>query len=190
MTLGDGAAAGASQSREDEFSAFYRANYQSALQLIRFRISGGDAEALLADCFLVAWQHFSRTGELWRGWFFGVVRNKIGDFYRAGQRREMLVDDWDPHESIHDPSANQVVSLDVWRTLRRLPSQHCEPLLLAFWCDLSSAEAAQALGIRESTLRVRLHRAKRAFLSEYEPGAAQATGESGKGVAAWIAQND
>lgn len=62
MTLGDGAAAGASQSREDEFSAFYRANYQSALQLIRFRISGGDAEALLADCFLVAWQHFSRTG--------------------------------------------------------------------------------------------------------------------------------
>lgn len=120
-----------------------------------------------------------------------MVRNKIGDFYRAAQRRETLVDDWDPYESLDDPLVLQMSSIDVWRALRRLPSQHCEPLLLTFWCDLTSAEAAQALGIREGTLRVRLHRAKRAFLCEYCPdGVAPATSDSAKGVAAWIAQSD
>lgn len=119
------------------------------------------------------------------------MRNKIGDFYRAAERRETLVDDWDPYQSLDDPLVRQLASIDVWRILRRLPSQHSEPLLLAFWCDLTSAEAAQALGIREGTLRVRLHRAKRAFLSEYgSESSAAASGEADKGVAAWIAQSD
>lgn len=148
----------------EEFEAFYRANYQAALSFARCRASDADCEALVADAFLVTWLHFQVAGELNRGWFYGVLRNKIGDFYRSARRREVLVEVPDAEHAAEDPTSGADLHIDVMQALQTLPASYSEPLILAYWCDLSGAEAARVLGISSGALRVRLHRAQRAFL--------------------------
>lgn len=176
-----------SRSSADDFAAFYRCNYQAALNLVRCRTVGCDCEALVADSFLIAWQHLEDTGELNRGWFFGVVRNRIGDFYRSGRRREIASDPCVFMPAIEDPGHRSDTRMDVHRALQTLSPIHSEPLLLVYWCDLTGAEAADALGIREGTLRVRLHRAQRAFSREYERGMDSTQDVDTQEVGTWIA---
>jgi RNA polymerase sigma-70 factor (ECF subfamily) len=153
----------------EEFAAFYRSNYQPALSFVRCRATAADCEALVADSFLVAWQHHQLTGNLTRGWLYGVLRNKIGDYYRSARRRETSTQDLDPYRPTNDdPTSKSDDHLDVLKVLRSLPAAHSEPLILIYWCDLTSPEAAKALGVHEGTLRVRLHRAHRAFLKAYD----------------------
>lgn len=151
----------------EAFAAFFRANYGPVLALVRYRTSG-DCEAIVADSFLVAWQHYRLTSELNRAWLFGVARNKIGDSYRSAKRREVPVADLALVPDEADPAAQWEARAEVRRVLRALPARHSEPLILAYWCDLDSGEAAAALGVHPGTFRVRLHRAHRAFLSEFD----------------------
>ena len=144
------------------FTAFFEKNHSSAISFVRCRMDG-DSESLVADAFLVAWQHFQTTGELNRGWFYGVLRNKIGDHYRSARRREDLTPDPEFAQTGIDPGDRTPTRLDVLKVLRSLPAMYSEPLILAYWCDMSGSEAALALGVREGTFRVRLHRAHRAF---------------------------
>jgi RNA polymerase sigma-70 factor (ECF subfamily) len=137
----------------DTFAAFYRENYQAALNLVRCRAERADHEAIVADAFLVAWQHQQASGGLSRAWFYGVVRNKIGDFYRSARRREVPTEFVETHQSAADQSSRSDDQLDVQRVLRSLPAADSEPLILAYWCGLSAAEAARALGIREGNFR-------------------------------------
>lgn len=173
---------------EARFTAFYRAHRADALRFARFRAAGCDAEALVVDAFLLAWQRLAASGELSPGWLYQVLRNKIGDYYRSASRRtapvspEELPDDaWFP-----DPADDLARRADVRRALRSLSTTHAEALLLAYWCDLSGAEAARALGLREGAFRARLLRAKRAFAEAYDgdPVTERA------GVLAWIASSD
>ena len=173
----------------DEFTAFYRKHYQPALSLAHCRASGADCEALVADAFLVAWQHCELTGTVTAGWFYGVLRNKIGDFYRSARRRETPTQDLSVYCAAGtDPTARSDEQLDVLRVLSGLSPTHSEPLILTYWCDLSGAEAARALGVREGTLRVRLHRAHRAFLEAYDQQQGRAA--TIEEVTPWIVQND
>lgn len=170
----------------EEFSVFYRTNYQSALNLVRCRIEG-DSEAVVADSFLATWQHLQLTGELSRGWLFGVIRNKIGDHYRSAQRREASTAELDLIPATQDSTNQSDARIDASRILKALPATYSEPLILAYWCDLSGTEAARALGVREGTLRVRLHRAHRAFLKEADRQARAET-VAQEGVTPWTVQ--
>jgi RNA polymerase sigma-70 factor (ECF subfamily) len=173
----------------EEFSAFYRRNYQPALNLARCRAASADCEALVADSFLVTWQHYQLTGSLTRGWFYGVLRNKIGDFYRSARRRETSTSDFDAYSpTTDDPASGSDAHLDVLRVLQSLPAVHSEPLIMIYWCDLPGSEAATALGVREGTFRVRLYRAQRAFLKAYD----QQNGRAAtlEEVTPWTVQSD
>lgn len=176
---------------KERFTEFYRATRPSALLFVQVRAAAADGEALVEDAFLLTWQHLAATGELRAGWFYQVLRNKIGDFYRSAKRGTVpvapaeLPDDASPY----DLSASVARREDVRRVLRSLPETHAEVLLLAFWCDLSGAEAARALNIREGTFRARLLRARNAFLTAYDASAGTAP-EAREGVMAWIALSD
>lgn len=171
-----GAQASSTHTAADEFAAFYRKNYRAALNFARCRAAGADCEGLVADSLLVTWQHFQRTGNLTAGWLYGVLRNKIGDYYRSARRREMPTQDLDIYRLTDvDPTSRSDDHLDVLRVMHSLPAAHSEPLILIYWCDLSGAEAARALGVRDGTLRVRLHRAQRAFLKAFDQQPGRAT---------------
>lgn len=155
-----------------DFSDFYRDNYRAALRYVLYRTTTCDTEALVADAFLLAWQHLLAHGEINRAWLFCVLRNKIGDHYRAAARDATHTDriqQLHPEEPGADPSSASDVRLDVHRVLNELKPHESEALALSFWADLSTREAAKVVGISHVAYRVRLTRAKKKFMAAYSP---------------------
>ncbi|MEA5054787.1 MAG: sigma-70 family RNA polymerase sigma factor [Propionicimonas sp.] len=153
----------------ERFTAFYGHMYNPMRSLLARTAVGADQEAVLHDAFEVAWRHLLKTGNLDRRWFVQVVRNKVGDFYRAAARREHPVDGLailEPGQPVDaaDAWANRV---DVQQAMLRLPVDTYEVLVLALWCDLPTAEAAAVLGISPTAFSTRLSRAKQAFAAQY-----------------------
>lgn len=175
------------------FTAFFNRMQNPMLALLARTAVGADQEALLEDAFEVAWRHLLETGRLDRAWFVQVVRNKVGDFYRAAARREQPVDALafpDPSQ-LRDPTDGWGEHVDVRRAMRRLPVDKFEVLVLRFWCDLSNAEAASILGISATAFGTRLSRAKHAFRAECLREHASVNGEVvPEEVLSWIAQSD
>lgn len=176
-----------------QFTAFFRQLYGPMRHLLARTAVGADQEALLQDAFEVAWRHLAETGRLDRPWFVQVVRNKVGDFYRAAARRELSVDALTMPEPIqlHDPTGSWGVRMDVHQAMYRLPVDRFEVLVLSLWCDLSNADAAAVLGISSTALSTRLSRAKQAFMAEYTLQGAASPDDAvvPEGVNSWIAQN-
>lgn len=51
-------------------------------------------------------------------------------------------------------------SLDLYRAIQRLPARQCACVVLHHLAGWPAAEVAEALGCREATVRVHLHRAR------------------------------
>jgi RNA polymerase sigma factor (sigma-70 family) len=62
-----------------------------------------------------------------------------------------------------DPAVAATARSDVMRALLALPAGQRQALVLTEWLGMNSAEAGRALGIRPSSVRARVHRAKAAF---------------------------
>lgn len=54
----------------------------------------------------------------------------------------------------------------IFGLLNDLPSSQAEALALVYGCDLTSTEAASVLGVRDTTFRKRLERARAAFAAK------------------------
>lgn len=165
-----GAGARNDASRSDKqatFEAFYRHNYASTLRYVLTHTSNADAEALVAEAYLLAWTRFLTHNTLSRPWLFTVIKNKVGDHYRSTARRETSRAEPEPRP-IDDPAPITDLKVDIGRVLQRLKPDHREALIMAYWFDLPTAEAAQLLGVSHVAYRVRLTRAKRAFLKDLE----------------------
>jgi RNA polymerase sigma-70 factor (ECF subfamily) len=54
----------------------------------------------------------------------------------------------------------------VQRLLEALPASYRTPIVLRYWYDMSYREIAETMGVTESTIKTRLHRA-RAKLAKY-----------------------
>lgn len=158
-------------SSESRFAQFFRAHYLPAVGLTQWRAPGSDAEAIVAEAFLVAWQRALAGEELSVPWFYRTLRNKIGDHYRSHQRRELPVDDLQPlgvdlaGDTYEEIVVNRILIYDI---LNDIPLKHAEPLALVYGCDLSQQDAAKALGISHGALRKRLERARVVFASKVE----------------------
>ena len=151
------------------FSVFYRAHYVAAVGLAHWRAPGCDAEAIVAEAFLAAWQHAVGGGEVTRPWFFRTLRNKIGDYYRSHQRRESCVSDLvqvGMDQAVDGDEEIIVQRMMIYGLLNDLPSSQAEALALVYGCDLTSTEAAGVLGVRDTTFRKRLERARAAFAAK------------------------
>ncbi|MFT3888104.1 MAG: sigma-70 family RNA polymerase sigma factor [Arachnia sp.] len=179
------------RSFEGRFTDFYRETRPTALRFVQFRARGADHEGILEESFLLVWKRLTATGELSVGWFYQVLRNKIGDFYRSTGRTAIPVCTEDLPEVASPYDLAHVVAqrADVRRVLSELSTVHAEVLLLAYWCDLSGSEAARALGVSEGAFRARLVRARRAFAEEYGV-AGEGARTAHEGVLAWIASSD
>jgi RNA polymerase sigma factor (sigma-70 family) len=65
-----------------------------------------------------------------------------------------------------DPATAAAARSDVLRALLSLPAGQRQALVLTAWLGLDSAEAGRVLGIRPSSVRARVHRARAAFREE------------------------
>jgi RNA polymerase sigma-70 factor (ECF subfamily) len=152
------------------------------------RVRGAEiAQDLVQEAFLAALrshQNFAgRSSE--RTWLFGILKNKIVDYYRKLGREtsftdmEFLSDEFSekfvdggwihsdaPKEWKPDPDV-VVHRSDFWMTMNsclgKIPDRVAKVFMLREMDDLSTREICQSLAISESNLWVMLHRARMAL---------------------------
>lgn len=172
------------------FEAFYRRHVDAVLKFVVRRVSDPHLAAdLTADIFLAVLDS-ADTYSPGRGsevaWLYGVARNVVSAQYRKASREaratgrlaaRRLMDD--------DDLARMEERIDAERQMRSaleamegLPEGERAVLELVAIDQLTVTEAAEALGIRQVTARVRLHRARRALAHFTSPSAVYSEGRA------------
>lgn len=142
------------------FEALYREYYSLVLSTCERRTDDREAaEELAQDVFRVAWQRISEGTEVDLAWLYVTARNMVGNEYRRRERATALAE-----KASADLAASSQREYgagdEVREAMSHLSDQDRELLAMAYWDELSGAEMAQILGVREGTIRVRLTRAR------------------------------
>ncbi|MBO9532115.1 MAG: sigma-70 family RNA polymerase sigma factor [Solirubrobacteraceae bacterium] len=167
----------------EAFDAFYREHVELIQRFVARRVNDPHRAAdLTAEIFLAAIESANAFDPA-RGnptaWLYGIARVVVSGDYRRAAREERanarfagreLLDDDDLARSRDrlDAAAQQRA---LHEAMAALPEGERAVLELVALDDLSLADAADVLGIRPVTARVRLHRARRR-LREVLPEAA------------------
>lgn len=155
------------------FNDLFGATHRGVASYIARRIDvRDDVPDVMADTYLIAWRkrHDSPDRELWQAWVIGIARRVCANWRRADSRRQKLVEKVVIQDAGRGECAytfDGVLDFRVRGALHRMKANDQELLTMLAWDGLSIQEMAQALGITPAATRVRLHRAKRRFLSIY-----------------------
>ncbi|MFI6481454.1 RNA polymerase sigma factor [Nonomuraea sp. NPDC050663] len=166
------------------FEAFYRRHIDSVLRFVARRVDDPHLAAdLTADIFLAALDsaHGYRSGKgTHTAWLYGIARNVIAS-HRRDRAREAAANSRMAGRRLMDDDdlARMEERIDAERGGREailamdsLPEGERAVLELVAIDQLTVTEAAAALGIRQVTARVRLHRARRALEDVASPSVA------------------
>jgi RNA polymerase sigma factor (sigma-70 family) len=150
-----------------DFEELYRATYPRVLAYARSCASQTDADDAVAETYMVAWRRrhdIPPDAEL--GWLIGVTRRVLANARRSRRRAGALHALLDLQaRSVGPDPAERVADPAVRDALLSLSLLDREAVLLVAWFDLSSADAAEALGITASAFRMRSARARRRLRS-------------------------
>ncbi len=127
------------------------------------------AEDLTSIVFLEAWRRRAKAevdAEL--PWLYGIAANVVRNQWRKQRRHRAALarlprprDEADLAQDAVEHLADQERMRLVVARLQGLPQIEQDVLTLCAWEDLTPKEAAVALGVPESTVRTRLHRARK-----------------------------
>jgi len=123
---------------------------------------GADSQDAAQEAITRAWRrrHTCADPASPAPWMSAIARREA--LRIAGRRRE------EPLEAAPEPAEAfdeelVLTRIAVRRLVSRLPERERAILHAVYWEDLGGAEASRRLGLAEVTLRVRLHRARRAL---------------------------
>lgn len=135
-------------------TAHRRAMYRAARALLS---SDADTEDAVSEAILRAWQAFGRLRdekEL-KSWLIKITVNCAYEHHRRGAH-VTYTDDLEPlaggAEDKHD--------FTLWDAVCALPEDYRVATVLFYYEDMTTAEIAKTLGVREGTVRSRLSRAR------------------------------
>ncbi|HEY9323310.1 MAG TPA: RNA polymerase sigma factor [Agromyces sp.] len=132
------------------------------LAYLQRRVGVDDAPDLLGETMVVAWRRASDLPgdpERARMWLFGIARKTLLNHARGERRRWALADRIRSHTTdAAAPAADE--GAEVRDALDRLDTDLAELVRLVHWERLSLVQAAELLGIPDSTARTRYDRAK------------------------------
>jgi RNA polymerase sigma-70 factor (sigma-E family) len=147
-----------------EFETFFRAE---ALSLGRalYLLTGDRAEAedLVQEAMARTYERWDRVRRMDSP--SGYVYRAALNLHRRRFRRSRLVP-FPSSPPAADPAEVAGLRSDVHRALQSLTRQQREALVLVEWLGFDSEEAASILGIRASSVRTRLHRARTALRTQ------------------------
>ncbi|MCW3494268.1 RNA polymerase sigma factor [Microbacterium sp. SSM24] len=131
------------------------------LAYLQRRVGHDDAPDLLGETMVVAWR---RVGELpddperARMWLFGIARGTLLNHARGEHRRWALADRIRSASTTDAPPADE--GLEVRDAIARLDPDDAELVRLVHWERMTLVQAAELLGIHDSTARTRYARVK------------------------------
>ena len=156
------------RSDEDRFQELYKQTRHDLLAFVRRRAaSPEDAADVLAETYLVAWRTADALpdGDRARLWLFGVARNLLLKTARQARVRnalsERLAAELRATGSDHAAMIHHARRGELRAALAELSAQDREILTLSAWEGLSPREIATVIDSQASTVRVRLHRARK-----------------------------
>jgi RNA polymerase sigma factor (sigma-70 family) len=153
-----------------DFERLYRETYPRVLAYARSVATRENADDAVAETYAIAWRRqrdIPRNAEL--GWLIGVTRRVLANARRSRRRSGALHALLDLQPQLHgaDP-AEQIEDGALRAALLALSRLDREAVLLTAWFDLSSTDAAQALGITPSAFRMRAARARRRLRAAHQ----------------------
>jgi RNA polymerase sigma-70 factor (sigma-E family) len=149
------------------FEAFFDRHYASVAKAVMLIVGDGhEAEDLVEEAFARAWERWDRVR---------VMASPVGYVYRTAvnlnrnrlrrigrELRRLRAPDSAP-----DPASIAEVRDDVRRALAALPVAQREAIVLVGWFGMDVEAAAAVLGLKPSSLRSRVHRARSALREQF-----------------------
>lgn len=156
---------------EKRLRRMYDESYVRLLAYALGYLDRPSAEEIVSETFLIAWRRLADAPVPELPWLFGIARNLIRERYRADRRLHALCVELSAQADggtgdIADDVTERAAAL---RALAELGDLDRELLTLLAWHGLTNREAAEVLGIRQATLLVRVHRARRRLLAAMAP---------------------
>lgn len=169
------------------FETYHDRIYCYLLHMVK---NPAEAEDLTQETFLRAHRHADalRDSQAVRGWLYRIATHACLDRFRQRQPQVSL-DNEEGGERVNAavskaPSALEIAerketSACVQRCLDFLPDKYRAVILLHEAHSLTAPEIAELLGVRVTTVKIRLHRARRGLQQVMERGCAVSSDNQG-----------
>jgi len=140
----------------DDFAELYRSGYPRLVAALRLA-GATDGPDLAQEAFARTLRHWRRVRQGSNP--AGYVTTTA---FRLLRRRRLApaVPLEDRHGAIPGPEEATVAAMSVQATLATMPARRRQAAVLCLYLELSAEEAAEAMGVSPSTVRVQLHRAR------------------------------
>ena len=173
------------------FKSYHDRIYRYVVRLVRDPV---EAEDLTQETFLRAYRRGDslRDPEAVRGWLYRIATHVCLDRLRQRKPQASLNSENEPEEGGHrvntpvsaSPSPLEITerketSACVQRCLDFLPDKYRAVILLREAHSLTASEIAELLGLTVTTVKIRLHRARRKLHEVMECGCAVSQDEKG-----------
>jgi RNA polymerase sigma-70 factor (ECF subfamily) len=152
------------------FDVFAR-EQRRALVALAWTLTGdvGVAEDVAQDALDATWQAWDRGGGIHHpeAWARQVVANRSVDRVRRAVRERRALDlvGARPDPAVELPTTDH----EFWDAVRALPARQAQAIALHYLEDRPVAEIAQILGCAPATVKVHLHRGRRALAETLAP---------------------
>lgn len=152
----------------EAFRAVYHALFPQVYKYVFLRVAGRtEAEDLTAEVFrkaLKAFERYSRDKASPRTWIFAIAQNTLRDHYRAKKVRtvlglELLSGLFSPEPGPSERAESDDDRERLASAVRELDDSSREAVALKFGLGLNNREIAERLGLSESNVGTKLHRA-------------------------------
>jgi len=170
------------QARAGDQAAFTRLveAYQTPVYNLAYRMLGNtvEAEDAAQETFIRAYTHLDTydPARKFSSWLLAIASHYCVDTLRRRRINYLSFDELPPMVELSMPRTTQpeqvVVrqqdSSAIQRLLDTLPPAYRTPVILRYWYDMSYREIAETMGVTESTIKTRLHRARARLASQSE----------------------
>jgi len=148
----------------DSFDEFYQTEVDGLYRALSLALGSADlASEAVDEAMTRAYQRWSKVGALDNpaGWVYRVATNWSISRLRK-HNRERLGEDWSATK------IDDYADVDLYRALSRLPVDARSAVVMRHLLGWSTAEAAEALAMKEGTLKSKLSRALGQLREEME----------------------
>jgi RNA polymerase sigma-70 factor (ECF subfamily) len=152
--------------------------YENPVYNLAYRLLGNavEAEDAAQETFIRAYTRLDTydSGRKFSSWLLSIASHYCIDVLRRRRINFMSVEDLPPMVELAMPKALQPEQAvmrgqaadDVQRLLDTLAPPYRTPVILRYWYDMSYREIAETMGVTESTVKTRLHRARSKLAGE------------------------